>query len=140
VTCQYLRAPDNLEKTATDTISLNTIPEAAIAGAQNGKINDQDCLSYRTTFEARIPDELSPSFETLNLVRNYCLKVDVEAELCGKNFEHKFEIPGVVILSDLTPDSVESNQRVIEGWEHVSDPPPACEEIEHEVEDSKGMK
>lgn len=53
-------------------------------------------LVYPASFEARIPGSTCPSFRTFNINRTYRLKMKMEADVCGKTFDYKFEIDLIV--------------------------------------------
>ena len=84
------------------SILLNAVPENRLVQQQHITVEDKKTTCYPATFEARIPGDACPTFRTFNINHTYLLKVTVEAEICGKTFEHKFEVPDIMILSSLT--------------------------------------
>lgn len=55
-------------------------------------------LIFPTTFEARIPSDVVPSFRTVTINHHFVLKVEVEVEIAGKEFEHEFYVSDLTIL------------------------------------------
>ena len=80
-----------------DKILLNASPSGGVSvGKQEVQVEKNSKLVYPATFEARIPGSTCPSFRTFNINRTYRLKMKMEADVCGKTFDYKFEIDIVV--------------------------------------------
>ena len=83
------------EETHSDSVLLNALPEARSVEPQVGV---QKQLICPAAFEARIPGDCCPIFSTVTIHYACKLKAIVEVEICGKVFEHKFEMQDLLIL------------------------------------------
>ncbi|KXS93563.1 hypothetical protein AC579_711 [Pseudocercospora musae] len=80
-----------------EKILLNASPDIQNVQGEQRMAEKSSKLVFPATFQARIPSSVCPSFRTLNINRTYRLKMVLEADICGKNFEHKFELSVAVV-------------------------------------------
>ncbi|KXS98650.1 hypothetical protein AC578_10072 [Pseudocercospora eumusae] len=80
------------EEIDEEKILLNANPDTQTVQGEQRMAENSSKLVFPATFEARIPSSVCPSFRTLNINRTYRLKMVLRADICGKEFEHKFEL------------------------------------------------
>ena len=89
----------NREHQATheELVPLNAVPEWCEVERREGTSGDRKYVYFPASFEARIPGATCPSFQTFNINHNFQLEFKLEAEVCGKKFEFKVDVPNVVV-------------------------------------------
>jgi hypothetical protein len=85
---------DEHEEIDGEKLLLNANPSTRMVEAES--VEKGSKLVFPAIFEGRIPADTCPSFRTFNINRTYRLKGAVEADVCGKAFEHKFEMNIVI--------------------------------------------
>jgi hypothetical protein len=86
------------EATYEELVPLNAVPEWRQVERQQGQGQDRSFTYFPATFEARIPGDICPSFQTFNINHNFQLEFKLEATICEKKFEFKVEVPNVVVF------------------------------------------
>ena len=88
-----------VEQVDTDFVTLNTLPEQIrVQQQQRNGSGDDILIVFPATFEARIPGDVCPSFRTYNINHNFTLLFEVEAEVCGRKFEHKVVVENLIVF------------------------------------------
>ena len=77
---------------------LNSIPEFVNAALQYSTSGDRKVWMYPASFEVRVPGSTCPGFSTFNINHQFRVLMTIEAEIAGKKFEYKVEVPDVVVL------------------------------------------
>lgn len=85
-----------LEANAREPV-MNAVPESTLVQQQPRTSEDRKFWSYATTFEARVPGSVCPSFKTFNISHTGRIKMKVEAEICGKKFQYEVDVPDVLV-------------------------------------------
>lgn len=81
------------------SIALNAVPPKVDVEQQPDRKSPS--LEFPTTFEGRLPGNVTPNFATSNIVLWYKLRVRLQANVCGKEIEDNAEMK-IVVLSDVT--------------------------------------
>jgi hypothetical protein len=79
-------------------VYLNAVPEHSTVEQKHGSNGDRKFWYYPASFETRVPGGTCPTFQTFNINHNFRTELTVSAEICGKKFEFKIDVPDVVIL------------------------------------------
>ena len=86
------------QATYEDLVPLNAVPESLQVERRDGNSGHRKFAYFPASFEARIPGATCPSFHTFNINHNFQLEFKLEADICGKKFEFKVDVPNVVVF------------------------------------------
>lgn len=81
-----------------ELVPLNTVPESLQVEGKYGDTNGRKFVYFPASFEARIPGDACPSFQTFNINHNFQLEFELEAEVCEKKFEYEVVVPNVIVF------------------------------------------